>query len=67
MKVRIDPEVCAGFGICTGISPEVFELHEDGYATVLVGEVPVELQDLVLRAVSQCPAQAISVSEDSGA
>jgi ferredoxin len=67
MKVRIDPEVCAGFGICTGISPEVFELHEDGYATVLVGEVPVELQDLVRRAVSQCPAQAISVSEDSGA
>ncbi|GAC1417699.1 MAG: ferredoxin [Novosphingobium sp.] len=66
MKVRIDPEVCAGFGICTGISPEVFELHEDGYATVLVGEVPVELQDLVRRAVSQCPAQAISVSEDAG-
>ena len=56
MKVRIDPEVCAGFGICTSISAEVFELHEDGYATVLAGEVATELQDLVRRAVSQYPA-----------
>ena len=65
MKVRVDPEVCAGFGICTGISPEVFELHEDGYATVLVGEVPPELEDLVRRAVDQCPSRAISVSDDA--
>jgi ferredoxin len=65
MKVRVDPELCAGFGICTGISPEVFELHEDGYATVLVSEVPPELEDLVRRAASQCPAQAISLSDDS--
>ena len=64
--MRIDPEVCAGFGICTGISAEVFELHEYGDATVLIGEVPTELQDLVRRSVSQCPAPAISMSEDSG-
>lgn len=61
MKVRVDPEICAGFGICVGISPEVFELHEDGYATVLVAEVPPELEDLVRRAADQCPSQAISV------
>lgn len=65
MKVSVDPEICAGFGICVGICPEVFELHDDGYATVLVGEVPAELEDLVRRAASQCPAQAISVSEES--
>lgn len=64
MKVRIDPEVCAGFGICVGITPEVFELHDDGYATVLVGEVPPELEELVLRAVDQCPSRAISVGDD---
>jgi ferredoxin len=65
MKVHIDTDLCAGFGICVGICPEVFELHEDGYATVLVGEVPPELEDLVRRAASQCPAQAISLSGDS--
>ncbi len=65
MKVRIDTDLCAGFGICVGICPEVFELHDDGYATVLVDDVPLEFEDLVRRAVSQCPAQAISISEDS--
>lgn len=65
MKVHVDTDLCAGFGICVGICPEVFELHDDGYATVLVGEVPPELEDLVCRAASQCPAQAISISDDS--
>lgn len=65
MKVRVDTDLCAGFGICVGICPEVFELHDDGYATVLVGEVTAGLQDLVRRAESQCPARAISISEDS--
>jgi ferredoxin len=64
MKVRVDPEVCAGFGICVGVSPEVFELHDDGYALVLVAEVPPELEDEVRRAASQCPSGAIAVSED---
>jgi ferredoxin len=65
MKAHVDPELCAGFGICVGTCPEVFELHADGYATVLVDEVPPELQDLVRRAESQCPSRAISVSDDS--
>jgi ferredoxin len=63
MKVRVDTEVCAGFGVCLGLCPEVFELHEDGYAIVLVGEVPPELEDKVRQAVSQCPANAISLSD----
>ncbi len=65
MKVRINQDVCAGFGICVGICPEVFELHDDGYATVRVDEVPSELQDLVRSAENQCPARAISVSDDA--
>lgn len=63
MKARVDPEVCAGFGICVGICPEVFELHDDGYAIVLVDEVPEDLQDLVRRAADQCPSRAITLDE----
>lgn len=63
MKVRVDQEICAGFGICVGICPEVFALHDDGYAVVLVDEVPEQFADLVSRAVDQCPSRAISVSE----
>jgi len=64
MKVHVDKEVCAGFGVCLGLCPEVFELHEDGYAIVRVSEVPQEFEDAVRAAVSQCPARAISLSDD---
>jgi ferredoxin len=47
-----------------GLCPEVFELHDDGYAIVLVSDVPSELEDSVRQAVSQCPARAISLSDD---
>lgn len=64
MKVHVDRDICAGFGVCLGLSPEVFELHDDGYAVVLVGEVPAEFEDAVRKAVVQCPSTAISLSED---
>ena len=61
MKVRVDAGVCAGFGVCLGLCPEVFELHDDGYAIVRVDEVPQELEDAVRKAVDQCPSRAISI------
>jgi ferredoxin len=64
MKVRVDAGVCAGFGVCVGLCPEIFELHDDGYAVVRVDEVPKELEDVVRAAVNQCPSRAISLSED---
>jgi ferredoxin len=64
MKVRVDAHLCAGFGVCLGICPEVFELHDDGYAVVRVGEVPPELENAVRQAVSQCPSGAISLTDD---
>jgi len=66
MKVHIDKEVCAGFRVCLGILPELFELHDDGYAVALQTEVPQEYEDLVRRAASQCPSNAISITEDAG-
>jgi ferredoxin len=65
MKVRVNTQVCAGFGVCLGLCPEVFELHDDGYAIVLVSEVPPELEDAVRQAFSQCPARAISLGDDA--
>ena len=64
MKVRVDAGVCAGFGVCLGLCPEVFELHDDGYAIVRVDEVPQELEDAVRKAASQCPSRAIALSDD---
>lgn len=64
MKVHIDPEICAGFGICLGIDPDVFTLHDDGYAIVMVSEIKPEDQDSIRRAASQCPSRAITITED---
>jgi ferredoxin len=64
MKARVDNQVCAGFGFCMGLCPEVFKLHDDGYAIVLVGEVPPELEEAVRQAVNQCPTGAISLSDE---
>jgi ferredoxin len=64
MKVKVDAHVCAGFGVCLGLSPEVFEMHDDGYAIAVVSEVPAEHEDSVRQAVSQCPARAISLSDE---
>jgi ferredoxin len=66
MKVHVNSQICAGFGICLGIAPEVFELHDDGYAIVLVSEVKPEDEDAMRQAVSQCPAQAIFLSGTNG-
>lgn len=65
MKVHVDASVCAGFGVCLGLSPDVFELHDDGYAIVRVGLVPQELEGVVRQAANQCPSGAISLSEDA--
>lgn len=65
MKVHVNSEICAGFGICTGIAPEVFELHDDGYAVVLVSEVAPGDEDTMRRAESQCPARAIFLTDES--
>jgi ferredoxin len=64
MKVQVDSHVCAGFGVCVGLCPAVFELHDDGYAIVRVSEVPPEHEDAVRQAVNQCPSRAISLSDD---
>ena len=65
MKAHVDSNVCAGFGVCVGLCPEVFALHDDGYAVVLVDEAPSEHKDAVRTAVSHCPARAISISDDA--
>jgi len=62
MKVEIDADVCGGFGTCVGKAPQVFELTDDGYAIVLLPEVPEALESAVRDAVDLCPTHAITIS-----
>ncbi|TDC56793.1 ferredoxin [Actinomadura sp. KC345] len=60
MKVTIDEDRCAGHGICCTTCPGVFDLSDDGHATVGTGEVPAEHEEDVRRAVLNCPERAIT-------
>jgi ferredoxin len=63
MKARVDDDRCRGHGMCVTLCPSVFEVTDDGYARVLLTEVPSEFEDAVSRAVNQCPEHAISIEE----
>jgi ferredoxin len=62
MKVEVDADICGGFGTCVTKAPTVFELTDDGYAIVLLPDVPEELEGAVQEAVALCPTRAISIS-----
>jgi len=61
MKVRVDPDVCMGCGVCETICAEVFQLSEEGYAVVLLDPVPEQYHDLVQQSIDECPEEAIAI------
>ncbi len=61
MKATVDPDRCQGHARCWEICPEVFDLDDEGHASVIVDVVPVELEDKARQAVINCPERAISV------
>ncbi|WP_431238694.1 ferredoxin [Mycolicibacterium aichiense] len=60
MKASVDPDRCAGHGDCVSTCPDVFAWTADGYAEVVLDEIPDQYQDLVAKAVQDCPEHAIS-------
>ncbi len=60
MKVKVDPNLCIGCGLCVSTAPGVFRINTEGKAEPVTGEGD---PDLIKQAVSDCPVQAISQSE----
>jgi ferredoxin len=64
MKVKIDYDLCMGDRNCNKLCPEVFQYDEDQLiSTVLVDEVPANLEDVVSQAARECAPGAIIVEE----
>ena len=61
LKVLIDTERCDGNGVCARLAPEIFACSP--YGSVLMEVAPEELRAKAMLAVKQCPAYAITVSE----
>jgi ferredoxin len=56
-RVEVDPDRCMGTGGCVFIAPDVFDLADDGVATV-VGPVDGD-DERVRNAVAECPMDAL--------
>ncbi len=64
MKAKIDYDLCMGDRNCNKLCPEVFAYDEDQMtSSVLVDEVPENLEDLVQRAATECAPGAIVIEE----
>jgi ferredoxin len=61
MKIRVDPDKCQGHARCYSLAPELFEVDDYGQSTVIVDEVPAELEDKARLAIANCPEYAIEV------
>jgi ferredoxin len=62
MRATVDRDLCQGHARCWEICPEVFALDEDGHGSVLVDEVPADLEAGAKEAAENCPERAISIS-----
>jgi len=61
MKAKIDRDGCIACGMCVSICPAVFAMADDGYAEVIVDEVPAETEDDAVEAQENCPTSVITV------
>ena len=57
--LKVNKDLCIGCGACQAVCPEVFEIEDDGFATVIVEEIPEDLKEDSLDAKEGCPTDAI--------
>jgi len=63
-RVRVDPDLCQGHGVCVSEAREVFELDRGAQKVVLRQDSPPqELRERVELAIRHCPTRALSIEE----
>lgn len=60
-KVTVDKKLCIGCGLCASMLPEVFEMEDDGKASVKnENGAPIEK---IKEVADMCPTRAIKVKK----
>ncbi len=62
-RVVADFSLCKSNAVCMATAPEVFEVDDRGYLTVLMPEPDEAMRELVERAVDACPTQALRIED----
>ena len=66
MKIQIDRSRCTGIGMCEALSPDYFEVDDEGVLQLIAGpDVPASAADEVRAAVKACPKAALSLEDAS--
>jgi ferredoxin len=63
MRVRVDPDLCEGYGLCVQMLPAVFEMGEDVPVKVVADPVEPSLRAKLKEAVAQCPRNALRIED----
>lgn len=63
-RLRVNPILCTGHGLCAELLPEQITLDEWGFPLLSDQPVPKSLRKLARRAVTDCPALALMLVED---
>jgi ferredoxin len=65
LKIHVDQDRCQGHARCKALAPELFDLDDYGNAHEKDGGlVPADLIDKAWLAKSNCPENAIDITED---
>ena len=59
MRVVVDQDKCTGLGLCESISPDFFEVQDDGSLELLRSDVKEGQVAILQEAVRSCPTEAL--------
>jgi ferredoxin len=61
MRVVVDQDKCTGLGLCESISPDFFEVQDDGSLELLRSDVEDGQVAILQEAVRSCPTEALQL------
>ncbi len=62
MKLHVDPASCQAYGLCKEKAPDLIDLDEWGYASVISPDVPAGSEAVARNAVEVCPNLALRLA-----
>ncbi len=65
LTIKIERDLCVGFGDCIDVTPDVFEFDDEGIAVFKEGNPDVD-KEALLDACSSCPVDALVALDGEG-
>lgn len=62
MRIVLDETKCSSLGMCEAVSPDLFEVGDDGALHLLDAEPSEERRSQVEEAVAACPTAALRLA-----